>query len=131
MLLEDRLDGAVEIERDNRRWRRRRGCGRLRYGLTLGRPCWAFCAPHRRAYRRRSDDRKRDTQLPTHQILRRCARRGTTAAPISMDPFGVESIGTHDMALPSIVAGPILRRAAEDQVSVWLATTFDPAPGLH
>ncbi|MGH9159183.1 MAG: hypothetical protein ACRD2X_04265 [Vicinamibacteraceae bacterium] len=35
------------------------------------------------------------------------------------------------MALPSVVAGPILRRAAEDQVSVWIATTFDPSPGVQ
>ena len=35
------------------------------------------------------------------------------------------------MTLPPIVAGPILRRAAEDQVSVWIATTFDPSPGLQ
>jgi hypothetical protein len=34
------------------------------------------------------------------------------------------------MTLPPILAGPILRRAEPGRVSVWLATSFDPSPGL-
>ena len=35
------------------------------------------------------------------------------------------------MTLPLILAGPILRRADENQVYVWLVTSFDPAAGLE
>lgn len=33
-------------------------------------------------------------------------------------------------AAPAIVAGPILRRAEEGEVVVWIATSFDPSAGL-
>jgi hypothetical protein len=35
------------------------------------------------------------------------------------------------MPLSLIVAGPIMRRADEDQICVWLATSFDPALGVE